>query len=54
MSTKHWSESFCPNWGAHPSVFYDPGDSSSAYPVFNVRWNGEWRHPDETISVDVD
>jgi hypothetical protein len=35
-------------------VFCDPGDSS-AYPVFNgARWNGEWRHPDDTISVDVD
>jgi hypothetical protein len=51
---KHWSESFWPNWAAHPSVFCDPGDSS-AYPVFifNVRWNGEWMHPDNTIFVDV-
>jgi hypothetical protein len=53
MSPKHWPESFWPNWAAHPSVFCDPGDSS-AYPVFNVRWNGEWMHPDETIFVDVD
>jgi hypothetical protein len=36
MSPRHWSESFWPNWAAHPSVFCDPGDSS-AYPVFNVR-----------------
>jgi hypothetical protein len=34
-------------------VFCDPCDSS-AYPVFNVRWNGEWRHPDDTIFVGVD
>jgi len=53
MSPKHWSESFWPNWAAHPSVFCGPCDSS-AYPDFNVRWNGEWMHPDDAIFVDVD
>jgi hypothetical protein len=27
-------------------VFCDPCDISAS-PVFNVRWNGEWRHPDD-------
>ena len=53
MPPKHWSESFWPNWAAHPSVFCGPCDSS-AYPDFNVRWNGEWMHPDDAIFVDVD
>ena len=41
------------SWAAHPSVFCGPCDSS-AYPDFNVRWNGEWMHPDDAIFVDVD
>jgi hypothetical protein len=56
MSPKHWSESFWPNWAARTSVFCGPCDmcDSSAYPDFNVRWNGEWMHPDDAIFVDVD
>jgi hypothetical protein len=29
-------------------MFCGPCDSS-AYPDFNVRWNGEWMHPDDAI-----
>jgi hypothetical protein len=51
MSPRHWSESFWPSWTAHPSVFCDPCDNSESV-VFNVRWNGEWRQPDDANNDD--
>jgi hypothetical protein len=51
MPPKHWSERFWPSWTAHPSVFCDPCDNSESG-VFNVRWNGEWRQPDDANNDD--